>query len=167
MNLPYRPIHTEEWLTKYLKTNFYTKKYDRFMWWRSYTLRNKPLSSLHPLRDRIANGDFDLGSYTFEIELVQHRLNDKYKKLGHDDVQYHEAIQVDKARLERLQEDRDKDEKNKLQELKKCFLFYFKMSKEQYDKEVIKSHKDLLSFFFKVDDKYKSRALRVKPVPKN
>ena len=122
MNLPYRPIHTEEWLTKYLKTNFYTKKYDRFMWWRSYTLRNKPLSSLHPLRDRIANGDFDLGSYTFEIELVQHRLNDKYKKLGHDDVQYHEAIQVDKARLKRLQEDRDKDEKNKLQELKKCFL---------------------------------------------
>jgi hypothetical protein len=164
---PYKPIHSVKWLENYLSTNYYKKKYDRFMWWRSYTLRNKPLSSLHPLKDRITNGDFNLGSYTFEIELVQHRINEKYIKLGHDQVQYIEAISLDNARIKRLQEDRDKDEKNKLEELKKCFLFYFKMSKEQYDKEVIKSHKDLLTFFFKVDNKYKSRTLRVKPVPKN
>src|SRR6056300_1117396 len=112
MNLPYSPIHSQAWLEKYLSTNYYKKKYDRFMWWRSFTLRNNPLSNKHPLRDRIANGDFDLGSYIFEIELVEHRINEKFKQIGHDPVQYHEAISVDKARRKRLQEDRDKDEKN-------------------------------------------------------
>jgi len=113
--LPYKPIHDVEWLEKYLKKNFYKKKYDRFMWWRSYTLRNAPLSDLHPLRDRINNGDFDLGSFTFEIELVQHRMNKKYIEHKHEDT-YVEDTQLDKARLKRLQEDRDKDEKTKLEE---------------------------------------------------
>ena len=61
MYLPYNPVHSVEWLEKYLKTNYYKKKYDRFMWWRSYTLRNNPLSNRHSLRDRILNGDFELG----------------------------------------------------------------------------------------------------------
>ena len=39
------------------------KPYDRFMWWRSYTPKNKPLTNRHPLRDRIANGDFEQGPY--------------------------------------------------------------------------------------------------------
>jgi len=136
------------------------------MWWRSYTLRNNPLSNKHPLRDRIANGDFDLGSYIFEIELVEHRINEKFKQIGHDEVQYQEAISVDKARRKRLQEDRDKDEKNKLEELKRAFVLEFNMTKEQYDKEVIKSHRDLLSFYFKMDDKYGKRGWVTRQAPK-
>ena len=168
MNLPFNPIHSKEWLERYLSKNFYKKKYDRFMWWRSFSLRNNPLSDRHPLRDRIANGDFDMGSFVFEIELVEHRINEKFKEIGHDDVQYNEAIALDKARRKRLQEDRDKDEAKKLEDLKKAFVLEFKMTKEQYDKEVVKNHKDLLSFYFKMEDKYGKRGWVTRPsaVPK-
>jgi len=124
------------------------------MWWRSFTPRNAPLSNRHPLRDRIINGDFDLGSFVFEIELVEHRINEKFKEIGHDPVQYIEAISLDRARIKRLKEDRDKDEAKKLEELKKAFLVEFKITKEQYEKEIIKTHKDLLTFYDKMEKKY-------------
>ena len=165
MNLPFNPIHSKEWLERYLGKNFYKKKYDRFMWWRSYTLRNSPLSNRHPLRDRIINGDFDLGSFVFEIELVEHRINEKFKEIGHDPVQYVEAIALDKARIKRLKEDRDKDETKKLEELEKAFVDTFKMTKEQYQKEVVKNHKDLLSFYFKMEDKYGKRGWVTRQAP--
>jgi len=166
MNLPYSPIHSKEWLEKYLKKNYYKKKYDRFMWWRSFTLRNNPLSNRHPLRDRIINGDFDLGSFVFEIELVEHRINEKFKEIGHDYVQYVEAISLDRARIKRLKEDRDKDEAKKLVELKNAFLSEFKMTKEQYEKEVVKAHKDLLTFYYKMESKYGKRTFTPSFKPK-
>ena len=166
LNLPYKPLHSKEWLENFLKKNYYTKKYDRFMWWRSFTPRNAPLSNRHTLRDRIANGDFDMGSFTYEIELVEHRINEKFQEIGHDYTQYHEAISIDKARLKRLQEDRDKDEANKLAELEKSFIQEFKMTKEQYQDEVVKTHKDLLSFYFKMEEKYGKRAFVSKLRPK-
>lgn len=162
---PFRPTHSKAWLERYLKKNYYKKKYDRYMWWRSYTLKNPPLSSKHPLRDRILNGDFDLGPFVFEIELVEHRINEKCKDHKYEDTA-REAIQLDKARRKRLQEDRDKDEVNKLQELKKSFLFEFRMTKEQYDKEVVRPHKDLISFYFKMEDKYGKRAILSSYKPK-
>ena len=113
MNLPYSPIHSKAWLERYLKKNYFKKKYDRYMWWRSYTLRNPPLSNKHPLRDRIINGDFDLGPFIFEIELVEHRINEKSLSHKHEDT-FREDIQLDKARRKRLIEDRDKDEHKKL-----------------------------------------------------
>jgi len=167
MYLPYNPVHSVDWLEKYLKTNYYKKKYDRFMWWRSYTLRNNPLSNKHPLRDRILNGDFELGSFTYEIELVEHRLNEKHKQFLNDDVQLREAVQLDKARRKRLQEDRDKDEVSKLEELKKCFLFEFHITSKQYDREVLKyTGPDLINFYYRMEDKYGKRSVRLKPVPK-
>ena len=165
MNEPFRPTHSKAWLERYLKTNYVKKKYDRYMWWRSYTLKNPPLSNKHPLRDRILNGDFDLGPFVFEIELVEHRINEKCKDHKYEDTA-REAIQLDKARRKRLQEDRDKDEVNKLQELKKSFLFEFRMTKEQYDKEVVRPHKDLISFYFKMEDKYGKRAILSSCKPK-
>ena len=32
-NLPYKPVNDKKWLEKYLGSNYYKKKYDRFMWW--------------------------------------------------------------------------------------------------------------------------------------
>ena len=166
MNLPHKPIHEKKWLDKYLRTNYYKKKYDRFMWWRSYTLRNLPLSNRHPFRDRILNGDFELGSFIYEIEIVEHRINEKFKQCGTDHVQYHEAISVDKARRKRLQEDRDKDEFNKLAELRRCFLAEFKMTKVQYDREVIRYRgPDLINFYYRMEDRFGKRTVRTKPVP--
>jgi hypothetical protein len=165
MDLPYSPIHSKKWLEKYLSTNYYKKKYDRYMWWRSYTLRNPPLSNRHPLIKRIENGDFDLGSFTFEIELVEHRMNEKYELHKHDDT-YFEAIQLDRARVKRLKEDRDKDEFTKLVELKKCFLGEFHMTVKQYDSQVTKyTGPDLINFYYRMEDKYGKRSVRLKPVP--
>lgn len=128
------------------------------MWWRSYTLRNQPLSKRHPLRDRILNGDFDLGPYVFEIELVEHRINEKSQTHKHEDT-FREDIQLDKARRKRLQQDRDKDEATKLEELRKAFVFEFRMTKEQYDKEAGRPNKDIISFYFKMEDKYGRRGV--------
>ena len=166
MNLPYKPIHSVEWLEKYLKTNYYKKKYDRFMWWRSYTPRENPLPNNHPLRDRILNGDFDMGPFTFEIELTQHRMNEKFIQCkGYEDT-YREAIQLDKARIKRLKEDRDKDEQKKLETLKRDFLREFKMTKKQYNREIAAYRgPDLINFYYRMQDKYGTYVKRLQPVP--
>lgn len=167
MNLPYKPIHDVKWLEKYLKTNYYKKKYDRYMWWRSYTPRKAPLDRNFPLADRILNGDFDIGPFLYEIELVEHKINQKWIECrGYEDT-YREAIQVDKARRKRLQEDRDKDEVKKLDDLKKAFLFDLKMTSKQYDKEVIKYRgPDLINFYYRMKDKFGERAARRLNYPK-
>jgi len=167
MTLPYKPIHELKWLEKYLSTNYYKKKYDRFMWWRSYTPRKAPLSNKHSLRDRILNGDFDIGPFIFEMEIVEHRMNERFKRLYDDPGRLRQEEQLDKARHKRLQEDRDKDEHKKLEELKKAFLFEFKMTREQYDRDICNFRgKDLITFYYRMEDKYKKYARRLKPVPK-
>ena len=76
--LPFKPKWSKNWIEKRLSENYFKKPYDRFMWWRSYTPKNKPLTNRHSLRDRIANGDFEQGPYLMEIELVLHTMNDKH-----------------------------------------------------------------------------------------
>ena len=146
--LPYTPIHSKAWLDRFFKKDYYKKPYDRFMWWRSFTPKNKPLTNRHPLKDRIMNGDFDIAPYKFESELVEHRMNEKWiEHKGYEDT-YREAIQVDKARRKRLLEDYEKEEIRRLQDLKKAFVVTLKMTNEQYDKEVTNTRaKDLLETF--------------------
>jgi hypothetical protein len=40
------------------------------------------------------------------------------------------------------------------------------MTEKQYEREVIKPNKDIISFYFKMEDKYGKRAIRPQPVPK-
>ena len=154
-SLPYKPAHSEAWLENFFKKDYYKKPYDRFMWWRSYTPKRKPLTNRHPLKDRIINGDFDIAPHRFEAELAEHRMNQKWiEHKGYEDT-YREATQVEKARRKRLLEDYDKEETRRLVELKRAFLLTIKMTKEQYDKEVVKTRaKDLLDFYFRMEDKY-------------
>jgi len=154
-NLPYKPSHSVAWLENFFKKGYYKKPYDRFMWWRSYTPKQKPLTNRHPLKDRIINGDFDIAPHRFEAELAEHRMNQKWiENKGYEDT-YREAIQVEAARRKRLLQDYDKEEHRRLEELKRAFLITFKMTKEQYDEEVVNtSAKDLLDFYFKMEDKY-------------
>lgn len=158
MKLPYpNLLHSEAWLKNFLGKNYFKKKYDRFMWWRSYSLKKKPLDTIQPLRRRIENGDFDLGPYIFEIELVKHRMNQKWiDSKGYEDT-YREATQVDKARIKRLEEDRDKDERVKLQALEKAFVMEFNMTKEQYNREICKPNKSILSFYDKMEKRFGTR----------
>ena len=78
-SLPYSPTQPLDWLEDYFSKNYYKKPYDRFMWWRSFTAKTKPLSARAPLLDRIKNGDFSFAPFKFQAEIVEHQLNKKFK----------------------------------------------------------------------------------------
>lgn len=165
-SLPYSPSLTVKELNRFFKKDYYKKPYDRFMWWRSFTPRNKPLTIRHPLRSRIANGDLDISPYRFEAMIVEHRMNQKWIECrGYEDT-YRDKVQVDKARRKRLLEDFEKDEANRLSDVKRAFTLTLKMTKEQYDKEVVRPSKNLLSFYDKMESKYGTRGIIPKQIPK-
>ena len=171
LNLPFRPKWSRQWIEKKLSDRYFKKPYDRFMWWRGYTPKNKPLTSRHPLRERIANGDFEQGPYLMEVELTFHTMNDKYQESitrgGEVDYSlYHTNTSIDRARKKRLIEDHEKDEYKKLDDLRNEFLKEFKMTKEQYNKEVEKTSGTTLEFYFQMEEKYGKWAIKPKRVPK-
>jgi hypothetical protein len=160
VTLPHTPKWARKDIEKMLSRNYYKKPYDRFMWWRSYTPKNKPLHKNSDFRDKIVNGDFEQGPYLLEVELAKHTMNDKYvdATTTNGDVDYslyHSNTSIDRARIKRLHEDFEKDEKNKLEEVKKGFVLNLKMTKEQYDKEVENTGaKDLVTFYDRMSKKY-------------
>ena len=128
---PYKPIHTEEWLEAFFAKNYFKKPYDRFMWWRSYTPKTKPLvGSASPLQ-RIQNGDFDPAPYKFEAEVVEHRLRKKWFELKGDWTKFLETCAVDLARRKRLLDDHDKEENKRLEGFYKYVGRIFSMDREE------------------------------------
>ena len=158
--LPFSPKFSEKNILTQLSNRYYKKPYDRFMWWRSYTLKNKPLDKRSSFRDKILNGDFEQGPYLLEVELAKHTMNKKYKEAmtSRGDVDWslwHSNCSIDRARIKRLNEDYEKDEKSKLEEVKKGFLLTFKMTKEDYEEEVVNTNSDsLIDFYYEMEEKY-------------
>lgn len=171
-DLPFKPRWSRKSLEKKLSANYNTLSYSRFMWWRSYCLKNNTLTKRHPFRDRILNGDFDQGSYLLEIELVYHTMNDKYLKCispsGEVDYSlWHSDCSIDRARKKRLEEDFTKDEASKLAELRKMFSWEFRMETTDYDKEIDRTtSKSLIDFYYDMEEKYGKRARVAQSVPK-
>lgn len=170
--LPYSPPHSKKWLDKFFAKSYYKKPYSQFMWWRSFTPKNKPLTNRHPFRDRVLNGDFDVAPYLLESELTEHKMNEKF--LGcvttRGEVDYgkwREETSVDKARRKRLLEDYEKEEANRLSELRKGFIMEFKMTKEDYDEEVVNTNaEEIIDFYYEMEEKYGKWARPLKKVPK-
>ena len=155
INLPYSPTHKLEWLEKFFAKSYYKKPYDRFMWWRSYTPKSKPLHPRQPLIDRLINGDFDVAPFRFEAEIVEHRLNEKWKELYDDPGRYLEEARMDIARRKRLMEDYEKEESRRLNDLKRLFVQTFKMTREDYDIEVEQTQSEsLVDFYYEMKKKY-------------
>lgn len=159
IQLPYTPKFSRTKIERNLSKNYFKKPYDRFMWWRAYTPKNKPLGSKAPLIDRLINGDYEMGPFLMEVELVYHTMNDKFISAvttqGEvDHGKYHSETSIDRARRKRLIEDHEKDENRKLSELKKEFVKVFKMDTAQYDEEVIKTNGDLVQFYYEMESKY-------------
>jgi hypothetical protein len=161
IDLPYSPVHSKQWLERFFKKDYYKKPYDRFMWWRSYTPKHKPLHPRQPFIDRIINGDFDIAPYRYEAEIVEHRLNEKWIELRDDPGRFLQEESVNMARRKRLLEDYDKEETRRLDELKRNFVLEFKMTKEQYDYEAENTTStNLVNFYYKMKDKYGTRATK-------
>ena len=163
--LPFKPKWSKQWIETKLKRRFFKKPYDRFMWWRSYTPKNKPLGLKASLIDRIINGDFESGPFLLEVELVYHTMNEKFKSLvGRDGEvywgKYTAETSIDRARKKRLLEDHEKDEFKKLDDLRKLFKKEFKMTEDEYEKEITKGSDTLVDFYYKLDDKYGKRNIR-------
>jgi|SRR6056300_1017862 hypothetical protein len=160
VSLPYSPKFERKFLEKSLSKRYFKKPYDRFMWWRSYTPKNKPLTNRHPFLDRIKNGDFDTGPYLFEAMLAEHKMNEKFIEClstdGEPDYgRWNAETSIDRARIKRLNEDHEKEEFNKLFEVKKNFLLTFKMTSEQYENEVTETNADdLVTFYMEMKKKY-------------
>ena len=131
-NCPYKPLHTEEWLLAFFKKNYNTMSYNRFMWWRKYTSKKKPLPSTASFHAKVMNGDFDLSPFKFEAELVEHTLRRKWHQYP-DSAEFLEAARMDIARRKRLLEDHEKDENKKLADFYKAASKAFKMERNQID----------------------------------
>lgn len=155
LRLPYSPSNSEEFLTKYLSKNFYKKSYDRFNWWRTFSLKNKPLKKGALLKDRVLNGDFDLGPYKFEAELIEHKLNKAYQELYPDVARYVHDMAVTISRRKRLLEDYKKDEEQKVKELLNSFSTHYRMSEEEILAELARCKGDSAKdFFYHMEDKF-------------
>lgn len=109
-NCPYQPIHTVEWLENYLKKNYRKVSYNQFRWWRSYKTKKKELHRNKPVIEKIQNGDYDMLSYKYEAELVEHKLRETWNKTYPDLEKFLEKSSVDIARRKRLLEDFNKTE---------------------------------------------------------
>lgn len=108
--------------------------YNAFRWWRMYESKNKPLDNRKPLRERIMNGDFEFSHYYLQALWVEHDLNDLQIECKDDSGVFVERGSVMRARRKRLYEDYERDEKEKLRELKKCLHQSFKITKPQLEK---------------------------------
>ena len=154
-HLPFNPTQPKAFLEKYLSKRYFKKPYDRFMWWRSYTPKNKPLPNRSTFLQKIKNGDYDIGPYLMEVQLVQHRMNEKFVECDGDYTVWNHATSVDKARIKRLHADHEKEEAKKLEDIRRQFTIVMKMTAEQYDKEVMNTGaKDLEAFYYKMEKKY-------------
>ena len=165
VKLPFEPRWSKQWIETKLKREYYKKPYDRFMWWRSYTPKNKPLGYKATFIDRLINGDFDSGPYLLEVELVYHTMNEKYKALVGMDGQvdhgkYSAETSIDRARKKRLIEDHEKEEFRKLTDLRNLFKKEFKLTDDEYENEITKGSDTLVDFYYKLDDKYGKRNIR-------
>jgi len=153
---------SKRWLLKELSKRYFKKPYDRFMWWRSYTPKNKPLGVKSTFRDQLLNGDFNPGSFLLEVELAKHTMNEKYEACittggEPDHSKYHQETSIDRARIKRLNEDYEKDESKKLEDLRKNFVKEFKITAEEYDQEVLNTNGSIIDFYYEMEDKYGKR----------
>lgn len=154
----YNPVHSEEWLLKYLNKNYFKKPYDRFMWWRSYSPKTKPLHKRNALIDKIKNGDYEMGSFSFEIQLVEHKLNKTYSEVYPDMAMYLEKESMNLARRKRLLEDYGKDEKAKLEAIYKDFQEAFRITKSQIDDDFDQEGFDsLIDYYYYCEKKYNKK----------
>ena len=159
VSVPFKPKWSKQWIETKLKRKYFKKPYDRFMWWRSYTPKNKPLGHKASFLDRVINGDYDEGPYLLEVELVYHTMNEKYIQATTargevDESLWHSNCSIDRARKKRLLEDYEKDEFRKLTEIRDNFVKEFNMTKDDYENEITKGSDDLVSFYYKMEKKY-------------
>ena len=129
--------------------------YNAYRWWRMYESKNKPLDDRKPLRERIMNGDFEFSHYYLQALWVEHDLNDLQIECNGDSGLFVEKGAVMRARRKRLYEDYERDEKEKMDKLKRGLWANFQISKEELLNVMEEFGGTTLELYFHLDDKYK------------
>lgn len=127
--------------------------YNRFMWWRRFDQKKRPLDKKAPLLDRIKNGDLEFSHYYWQALYTEIEMNEKLNECI-DDQHWIEQTRVDKQRRRRLYDDFEKDETEKLATLRKQFSKEFRMTKEDYDDEILEFGGTLLELYRYCEIKY-------------
>jgi hypothetical protein len=139
----------EEQLSQLQKLN-----YNQFFWWRRWGRKTKPLHKYSPLIDKIRNGDYDPSPYLWQIYYCQWEIDQKYKQFEGDGREQAVQTRLDKQRRRRLIDDHEKYEKENLAQLEKDFLVTFRMTKDDYRRDVIEVGGSPEEFYNYCDDTY-------------
>jgi hypothetical protein len=127
--------------------------YNRFMWWRRFEQHKKSLDNKSPLLDKIKNGDLEFSHYYWQALYTEMEMNEKYIECI-DEQHFTEQSRVDKERRRRLWGDFEKDEAEKLSTIRKQFPKEFRMTKEDYDDEILEFGGTLLQLYHHCEIKY-------------
>ena len=139
----------EEQLSKLQKLN-----YNQFFWWRRWGRKGQSLHKYSPLIDKIRNGDYDPSPYLWQIHFCQWEINQKYKQFEGDGREQAVQTRLDKTRRRRLIDDHEKYEKENLAQLKKDFITTFRMTKQDFDRDVVEVGGTLEGFYNYCEDTY-------------
>ena len=134
--------------------------YNQFRWWRRYDQPKKALSNNASFLDKIKNGDLDFSHFYWQALYTEIEMNEKRSKCI-DDQHFIEQSRVDKERRRRLYDDFEKDETEKLVTLRKEFPKEFRMTKEDYDNEILEFGGTLLQLYRHCEIKY-GKKIRIK-----
>ena len=129
--------------------------YNRFFWWRSFSIKQKPLHKYAPLIDKIKNGDYDPSPYRW---MAQHAILEAYPKINpekDDHVKQSEILAMDIARYRRLMVDFEKDETERLKALYYDFKLSFRLDEETVQDEMFNFDGTLEEFYHYIRKKYR------------
>tara|TARA_Y100000389_G_C17462338_1_gene522805 strand:- start:3551 stop:4009 length:459 start_codon:yes stop_codon:yes gene_type:complete len=134
-------------------SNLKPLNYNRFRWWRLYDTYTKSLPKRSKLIDKIRNGDFDFSHYFWQIQQVEIELN-QLKEESIDSGHYMEQSRMTRARRQRLIDDFEKDENNKLLQLIEEFTKHFNITIETYYEELELFCGDIEEFYYHCNEKF-------------
>ena len=121
--------------------------YNQFRWWRTHTDNVKPLGKRSPLKDRIANGDFEPSAYFWMAQYALYTARDKVNLKTDDHQKQLENLAVDLARYKRLMEDYEKEESQRMADLYDAFTSAFKLTRDELTKKFLSWPGDIASFY--------------------
>jgi len=145
--------HTIEVINSHL-SKLQKLKYNQFFWWRRWSVKNKPLHESALLWDKINNGDYNFSPYFWQLKYCEWEIKQKELKYPGDIKRICEETALDVQRRKRLREDHEKYERENLAQLKKKFLSSFKMTSEEYDRDILKIDGDVKDFYIYCEQKY-------------
>jgi hypothetical protein len=130
-------------------------KYNQFLWWRRWSAKNKPLHKDSSLWDKINNGDYNFSPYFWQIQYCEWEIEQKRLKYLGDHERFCEESVMDFQRRRRLREDHEKYENENLAQLKKDFVKTFRMTEEDFDKDVIEFDGEVKDFYIYCEQKFR------------